>query len=92
MKFGCGDFTKPCDPLAIDDSHTITQKIVDRYKQLFPKCDGLAIAGAGANHWAEIDNDSDYIEVDNDIIVSSDNGAGFKFAPVVAHAISKVVS
>ena len=41
MKLGCGDFTKPSDPLAADDSHTISQEIVESYKQLFPKFEGL---------------------------------------------------
>ncbi len=91
MKLGCGDFTKPCDPLAADDSHTIAQEIVVRYKQLFPKFDGLEIEGAGFNHWTEINNNSDYIEIDRAVIITSDKGAGFKFAPVVSLKVANLL-
>ena len=89
MKLGCGDFTKPCDPLAKSDSKMIVQEIVSRYKKVFPKFDGLEIESAGVNHWTEIDNDSDYIAIERTVIITSDNGAGFKFAPVVALRVVK---
>ena len=30
-----------CDPLAADDSNATAKKIIDKYKQLFPKFDGV---------------------------------------------------
>ena len=91
MKLGCGDFTKPCDPLAADDSNAIAKKIIDKYKQLFPKFDGVEVEYAGINHWAEINSDSDYIEIDRAVIITSDNGAGFKFAPVVSLRVANLL-
>jgi len=91
MKLGCGDFTKPCDPLAEDDSQTVAQEIMGRYKSLFSKFDGVEIESVGVNHWTEITNNSDYIEIDRVVIMTSDNGAGFKFAPVVSSKICKSV-
>ena len=91
MKLGCGDFTKLCDPLAADNPHTIAQEIVGRYKQLFPKFDGVEIEGAGVNHWTEIENNSEYIEINRAVIITSDNGSGFKFAPVVSLKVANLL-
>ena len=91
MKLGCGDFTKPCDPQAVDDSTATAQKIIDKYKQLFPKFDGMEIEYAGINHWTEINSGSDYIEIDRAVIITSDNGAGFKIAPVVSLQVTNLL-
>ena len=91
MKLGCGDFTKPCDPLAADDSAATAQKIIDKYKQLFPKFDGMEVEYAGINHWTEINSDNDYIEIDRAVIITSDNGIGFKIAPVVSLQVANLL-
>ena len=91
MKLGCGDFTKPCDPLAADDSTAIAQKIINKYKKLFPEFDGMEIEYAGINHWAEINSDSDYIGIDRVVIITSDNGVGFKIAPVVSLQVANLL-
>ena len=80
-----------CDPLAADDSNAIAKKIIEKYKQLFPKFDGVEVEYAGINHWTEINSDSDYIEIDRAVIITSDNGAGFKFAPVVSLRVANLL-
>ncbi len=84
MKLGNGDFTRPCNPYEKDDSEYIAHKVIEHYIQNFPQFKGLKIKGFGYNHWAKISNTSDYTTVKNAIIVTSDNGSGFKFAPYTA--------
>ena len=89
MKLGCGDFTRFCDPSAAEDPQVIGQQIVARYQNLFPQFEGLEILASGFNHWAETKTDQDYIQIDKAVIATSDNGAGFKFAPHVAYNLIK---
>lgn len=87
MKLGCGDFTMPSDRRSKGSPPSIAKNITERYSKLFPLFEGLEIETVGINHWARINSDAEYIQIDKAVIVTSDNGSGFKFAPLVSSNI-----
>lgn len=85
MKLGCGDFTRPCSPeQSNEEAQHVAQGIIDKYIELFPEFDKLEVMDIGVNHWAKIDSKKLYIKIDKVFLITSDNGAGFKFSSEVA--------
>ena len=89
MKLGHGNFTKHCNPQDDENIRIVSEKILAEYKNKFHTMKYTQISYAKYNHWAEIktNKEKDYLEFNNNIIITSDNGCGFKFATYVANKL-----
>jgi hypothetical protein len=88
MKLGCGDLSAPArKELEGRAESTIAERIVERYAEGFPGFKNCVPRQVETKQWVSISTDQPFVQISNCIIVTSDNGAGFKFAPIVAAEI-----
>jgi glycine/D-amino acid oxidase-like deaminating enzyme len=84
MKLGCGDFTRPGDTKAPGDATLSGRSILEQYRRRFPAFARARLLRGAYNHWTAIDAKGPACRQDRLTVVTSDNGAGFKLAPLAA--------
>lgn len=87
MKLGNGAFTRPADPAEPDDAAAVARELLKSYVERFPALGRARLIRCGANHWTRIGSRDAFMIRDRLVVVTSDDGAGFKTAPQVAEAI-----
>ncbi|WP_208351167.1 hypothetical protein [Pseudaestuariivita rosea] len=91
-KLGCGTLShEVADPTAPSSPTEIGTKIIEAYVKHYSAFVELFDSRVAFNHWTRLNCASEFVRERNVYIVTSDNGAGFKFAPLVAARLSKVL-
>ncbi|MGY6646254.1 MAG: NAD(P)/FAD-dependent oxidoreductase [Salinarimonas sp.] len=92
MKLGNGAFTRPADPAEPDDAAAVARELLKSYVERFPALGRARLVRCGANHWTRIGSRDAFMIRDRLVVVTSDDGGGFKTAPQVAEAIVARIS
>lgn len=93
LKLGCGDLTEPSNQGAgAKPASEIARQILDAYATNFPSFSECIASTVESRQWTKISVQKPYLVRKKAIIVTSDNGAGFKFAPLTASSICKEIT
>ena len=88
IKLGCGSLTAPSGKRDVPcNSGDVAEKIIRNYAEKFPMFRDCTAASVEIRQWVAINLPFPFLESGKCVVVTSDNGAGFKFAPYVASKI-----
>lgn len=90
MKLGYGGLTHPAGPEAPDAAARLSE-IVSAYARSYPLFRRIRPRAVRFNHWTRINNDAPFEIEGRCYVTCSDDGAGFKTAPLVARDIANAV-
>lgn len=92
FKLGCGALTchyESIQNICENNSPELINNILKKYSNHFSKIEHLKNLQLKYNHWAKINSEHCFFREKQCVIISSDNGIGFKFAPTIGHEVSK---
>ncbi len=91
MKLGCGTLTHDPDARAQMTDRQILQHFREEYRRACQTSDLFEPSTLAFNHWTRINTDKTLHPVGRCHVITADNGAGFKYGPLVGKEAAEAI-